>query len=402
MKKPYFAATAILASLLSVTLISRCKVEVNKNDYLQKVLNKLEQIKSASYSSTCIASAPGDTLEFRTLYRQTEEYNNPSDTSAGSSFTVTQQKGNSKVSWFYDGTAFTYLLWDEKKIEIDSFSTNKLPVRPIAAPFFNFTKSIIKYALETKDSISVELKDLGDSVKFSLIIPRKVVEFQGKPVVWDDPSLTAKEKFSKYDIWINKSDNLPYRYKRHMPHQTTWEVCKNAEFDKIKIEDFKVLKYFPPDFDILVRGKQKTALIDLTGKVAPDWILKDYDNHTFALKDFKSKVLIIQFTGIGCGPCHASIPFLKQLVTDYKDKDFELVSIETWSDNLTAIKRYCINNDLKYKFLLSTTGVTKSYQAQLVPTFYILDNHRVIKKVIKGYGKGTTDKEIKDAINELI
>lgn len=402
MKKQYFTYIGIFAFFLSVAFISRCKVEVSKNNYLRKVLGNLEQFKSASYSSICIASAPGDTLQFRTLYQQTDEYNNPADTIAGSSFSVTQQTGNSKVSWFYDGTAFTYLLWDEKKIEIDSFKTNKLPVRPIGTSFFNYTKSIIKYALETKDSISFELKDLGDSVKFSLIIPRKVIEFQGKPVVWDDPSLPAKEKFSKYDIWINKSDNLPYRYKRHMPHQTSWETCKNVEFDKIKIEDFKVSKYFPPDFEIIVRGKQKAAIIDLTGKVAADWTLKDYDNHSIALKDLKSRVLMIQFTGIGCGPCHASLPFLKQLVKDYKDKDFELVSIETWSDNLNGIKRYCIINDLNYKFLMATDDVTKIYQAQSVPMFYILDKHRVIKKVIKGYGKGTTDKEIKDAINELI
>jgi thiol-disulfide isomerase/thioredoxin len=402
MKKSYFTATAILAIFLSGTLINRCKVDASKNDYLRKVVFNLEQIKSASYYSICIASAPGDTLQFRTLYQQTEEFNNPSDTIAGSSFSVTQHTGNSKVSWFYDGIAFTYLLWDEKKIEIDSFKTNKLPVRPIGTSFFNYTKSIIKYALETNDSISVELKDLGDSVKFSLYIPGKIIEFQGKPVIWDNPYLSAKDEYSKYDIWINKSDNLPYRYKRHMPHQTTWESCKNVVFNKIKIEDFKVSENFPPDFEIMVRGKQKPTIIELTGKVAPDWILKDYDNHTITLKDLKSKVLMIQFTGIGCGPCHASIPFLKQLVIDLKDKDFELVSIETWSDNLAGIKRYCISNDLNYKFLMSTADVTKSYQAQAVPTFYILDKHRVIKKVIKGYGKGTTDKEIKDAINELI
>ncbi|HNW56450.1 MAG TPA: TlpA disulfide reductase family protein [Bacteroidales bacterium] len=402
MKKTYFVATSILALFLSVTLISSCKVETNKYDYLKKVLANLEKIKSATYSSTCIASAPGDTLAFRTLYSHTEEYNNPTDTIAGSSFTVTQQTGYSKVSWFYDGIAFTYLLWDENKIEIDSFKTNKLPVRPISTPFFNYTKSIIKYALETKDSISTELKDFGDSIKFSLYIPCKIIEFLGKPVVWDNPLLSSKDKFSKYDIWINKSDNLPYRYKRHMPHQTTWETCKNVEYDKIKIADFKVLKYFPSNFEIMVRGKQKTKKIDLTGKVATDWSLQNTNNETISLKDLKSKVLMIQFTGIGCGPCHASIPFLKQLVTDYKDKSFELISIETWSDNITGIKRYCTNNGLNYMFLMSTKDVTKSYQIQSVPSFYILDKNRVIRKIINGYSEKTTDKEIKDAINELI
>jgi thiol-disulfide isomerase/thioredoxin len=111
---------------------------------------------------------------------------------------------------------------------------------------------------------------------------------------------------------------------------------------------------------------------------------------------------MIQFTGIGCGPCHASIPFLKQLVNDFKNKEFELVSIETWSNNITGIKRYYNNNDLNYKFLLSTVETTKNYQVTSVPIFFILDKDRVIRKIIRGYGEVTTEKEIRDAINELI
>jgi len=116
----------------------------------------------------------------------------------------------------------------------------------------------------------------------------------------------------------------------------------------------------------------------------------------------KSKVVMIQFSGIGCGPCHMSIPFLKQLLTEYQILDFEFVSIETWSDNIEGIKRYQKNNALNYTFLISNKEVDKDYQAKEVPAFYILDKNRVIRKIIVGYDKGTTDKEIKDVINELI
>ena len=306
------------------------------------------------------------------------------------------------MSWFYDGIAETFLDWNEKTISIDSFQTNTLPFRRMATPFFNYTRSIIKYALETQDSISTDLKDFGDSIRFSLYIPYKVIEFYGKPVVNDDPDLSSKDEYSRYDIWINKSNDLPYSYRRKMPQQTNWQSCKNVEFDKNNIEDFIVSKYFPKDFTITVRGERKRVQNDLVGKLAPRWVLKDSNGNTIALEELKSKVLVIQFTGIGCGPCHASIPFLKQLIADYKDKDFEFVSIETWSKNIVGIKRYCNNNQLNYKFLVSTNDVTKNYHAEAVPIFYILDKNRIIRKVIEGYGKGTTDKEIRDAINELI
>jgi thiol-disulfide isomerase/thioredoxin len=399
MKKKSLIVISIL--VLSLLLINGCKLDINKNDYLRKVLSNLEQIKSATYFSTIAGSAPGDTTAFNTYDWYNKEYVNPADTFIGSSFAWFQPMDSTEMYFFYDGLAKAYIDSNIKTIEIDSFQTNTLPFRPIYPPFFNYIKSIIKYALETQDSISTDLKDFGDSLLFRLVIySDKQVEFFGKPVYNKNPYRTGEE-VSRYDIWINKSEDLPYRYRRNMSTNTSWETCKDVEFNKSKIEDFIPSKYFPPDFDIKVRGKEKPIKNDLEGKVAPDWTLKDFNNNSIILKELKSKVLMIQFTGIGCGPCHASIPFLKQLVADYKDKDFEFVSIETWSNNIDGIKRYFINNNLNYKLLISTEEITKSYQVRGVPVFFILDEKRVIRKIIRGYGKGTTDEEIKDILNKL-
>ena len=58
-------------------------------------------------------------------------------------------------------------------------------------------------------------------------------------------------------------------------------------------------------------------------------------------------------------------------------------------------------NHFDYKFLLSTDEVRKDYSISSFPVFFILDENHVIKKVINGYGKGTTDEEIRKIINEL-
>lgn len=391
----------IIFCCLSLLTIQSCK-ENPDNDFLKKVLVNIDQIKSATYFSTISGSAPEDTAKFNTYNWYKKEYFNPADTFIGSSFAWFQPLDTSKMYYFYDGLAQAYIDTDIKTIEIDSFKTNTLPFRPIGPPFFNYTKNIIKYALETKDSIATNLYDFGDSLLFSLIVyGDKQVEFFGKPFYIKNPYGTGKE-VSRYDIWVNKSDYLPYQYRRKMSTNTSWETCRNLKFNNTGIDDSIPLKYFPSDFAIAVRGKKSPPKIDLLGKLAPDWTLKDFNGNIVALKGLKSKVLLIQFTGIGCGPCHASIPFLKQLVIDYKFKSFELVSIETWSKNIDGIKRYYINNNLDYKFLLSNEEVSKDYQVRGVPAFYVLDEKRIIHRIIQGYGKETTDKEISDIINELI
>ena len=46
--------------------------------------------------------------------------------------------------------------------------------------------------------------------------------------------------------------------------------------------------------------------------------------------------------------------------------------------------------------------MTKAYGVKSVPVFFILDEQRVIRKVISGYSKEATDSEIRAAIDALI
>jgi len=96
------------------------------------------------------------------------------------------------------------------------------------------------------------------------------------------------------------------------------------------------------------------------------------------------------------------LPLLKQLATEYESDKLEIISIETWGSNQDRLQRYQNKYDFDFKFLQSTDELKKDYQIQAVPVFYILDENKTIKKIIRGYGKEVTDKEIREAINELI
>ena len=402
MKKTSLVVNFLLVLFISIILINGCKVEYKQNDYLLKVLGNLDKIKSATYFSIGTGTPPGDTSTLHTYYHFKKEFVNPADTFIGAAFAWFNIDDTSKMYLCYDGNASIHFNNDSKTISIDSFKTSSLPFRMIGEPFFHQARSLIKYALNTHDSITTDLHDFGDSVKFTLFAPDKIINFFGRPYISDNTFLSKDEQYSKFEMWINKSDDLPYKMRSKYSYSSSMEECRNVEFNKSRLEDLIPSRYFLPDFTIKERGKNQTKTNDLTGKKAPEWKLTDSENNSVALKDFKSKVLMIEFMGIGCAPCHSAIPFLKQLATEYNIKDFKLVSIETWSQNSDALKRYKDNNKLNYTTLVSTDDVKKIYNAEAVPVFYILDKERVIRKTIKGYGKETTDKEIRDAIKELI
>ncbi len=78
------------------------------------------------------------------------------------------------------------------------------------------------------------------------------------------------------------------------------------------------------------------------------------------------------------------------------------MAIECTANSLNALKNYQERNSINYRFLFSTEDVLKDYSISSYPVFFILDENRIIKEVITGYGEGTTDNKIKSAINELI
>jgi len=397
-----------IINLVLVTLIlSSCSENVNKttNKYLSKVLKNLNKIESVSYLSKGESWQPGDTAAAFIFQRYVEAYNNPSDTTIGSSWVVLNEKDKTHLEFAYDGKMRTLIYDDEKRMVIDSFKVRKLPFRPVSPPFYNYTKSILKYALATKDSIVIERKNLDDAVYLKLTIYEdRQVEFFGKAHFIPKSPYNLGDPTSRYELWIDKSTNLPYRIRREMSHDISVTSVSNPEFNKIKIENFTASDYFPKDYEISQYGESNKRLNPnkLLGKKAPNWLLTDSDGKEFSLSDLKSKVVLIQFTSVSCGPCKASIPFLKKLPSKYKEENFDFVAIECTSRNSNVLKNYMIRNNFDYRFLLSTKEVIKDYSIKSFPVFFILDENYVIKNVITGYGIETTDKQIFEAINELI
>lgn len=247
------------------------------------------------------------------------------------------------------------------------------------------------------------MEDLGDAVHLKLeIFGKKPLEFFGKAYYYGFP-FVFDDDFSRYDIWISKSNDLPYKVNREQPYEIYSRTCSNVELNKLDINDFVLTDFFQSDYKVVPYSiGKRTKKSNFLNKKAPDWILVDADNNTIALKNLKSKVLLLQFTSVSCGPCKASIPFLKQLQTEYVLEDFDFVAIETNTKNSNVLKNYQHRNRFDYKFLMSNKEVNKHYQVQAVPVFFILNENRIIRNVIHGYSKDSVDKQIRNAINELI
>ena len=389
--------------LLLLSIFNSCKEDYSSTKYLEKVLSELEQIQSASYSQIAQGWAPGDTSAYATYYRYFKEYNNDADTAIGASYVSLMQMDTNQLSFCYDGNMRAIVYENDKSIVIDSFKLVKLPFRPVNAPFFNYTKNIIKYALETKDSITLQIEDLKDSVHMKLaIFENKQVEFHGKAFYNKNP-FSFDEDISRYEIWIDKSNNLPYKVYREQSHDISSRTISNIKLNKLDIKNFRATDFFSSDYKITpYRIGKRTRKSNFLNKKAPNWILTDSEHNAIALNDLKSKVVLLEFTSVSCGPCRASVPFLKELQKKYSSKELDIIAIEAFNRNSNVLKNYQKRSQFDYKFLMSNEETNGRYQIEAVPVFFILDQDKMVRKVIYGYSRNNTDKTILNAIDELL
>jgi len=395
----------IIATGLIMLLLTSCGKDYTSKEYLNRVLHNLSLVETASYHDIGESWSPGDTAASFVFTNFVREYRNPSDTAIGSAFVILDSLTGTKASFCYDGHMRATIYEEEKGIVIDSFTVRPLPFRPLRAPFYNYVTSIINYALTTGDSILLEIKEQEKDVFMRLIIyEEEQVEFFGKAFHMPLSPYSYGDNISIYELWIDKETDLPYKVRREMSHDISVSTSLDPEFNKLDIKDFRAEDFFPPDYEIRQYGYKRTddGKSALLNAEASGFTLQSADNQTVSLADIPSRVVLVQFTSVSCGPCRASIPFLKELDKEYGKDDFALLAIECASKDLNALRTYMSRNQFDYTFLQADKEVLKNYSVGSYPEFFILDKDRTITEIIKGYAEGATDERIRYAINNLL
>lgn len=265
----------LLLTILLLAEIITANAQNAEKEYLKKVLTNLEKIESATYYVTNESWQPSDSTALFTLHGFVKEYDNPMDSTIGASYVSLDANDTTKLEFCYDGNIRVLPYHENKKLAIDDFTFRPLPFRLVSPPFFNHAKNIIKYALTTKDHIATELKDEGDNYYFKLVIDEnQQVEFFGKAYHIPLPPFDINSTTSIYELWVNKSNDLPYKKRREMSHDISVSTCSNLEINKLTINDFNASDYFPKDYEIvkysdLYKKKAEPTASSLIGKKLP-------------------------------------------------------------------------------------------------------------------------------------
>ena len=116
-----------------------------------------------------------------------------------------------------------------------------------------------------------------------------------------------------------------------------------------------------------------------------DFTLKDLQGRPVSLKDFRGKVVFLNFWATWCPPCGLEMPAMEDLHKDFANQGLVILAIN-YRERPEEIKTFFTQHHLTFTTLLDKEAeVFGLYQAWSLPTTYLISKHGEIVGKVVGY-----------------
>lgn len=130
--------------------------------------------------------------------------------------------------------------------------------------------------------------------------------------------------------------------------------------------------------------------MSLNGQQAPDFKLPTLaGGGDIALKDYRGRVVVLDFWASWCTPCKKSLPRLSKLEEQFPELKILAVSLDDEADSARIFLRQ-LEVDLTVLHD-PEKQVAESYHLTAMPTMMLIDRRGVIRWVQSGYRSGEVD-----------
>jgi peroxiredoxin len=107
---------------------------------------------------------------------------------------------------------------------------------------------------------------------------------------------------------------------------------------------------------------------------APGFRLEDLEGKKIGLKDFKGKVVFLNFWATWCNPCKEEMVSIERLNQKFKGKDFIFLTISVDFEGRKPVKEFINKKNYTFIVLLDPKyEVLDLYRVQRIPTTFVID-----------------------------
>lgn len=138
-----------------------------------------------------------------------------------------------------------------------------------------------------------------------------------------------------------------------------------------------------------------------TGDLAPECLAVNAGKKVLDLKEYRNKVVYLDFWASWCPPCKQSFPVLNRLHSELKGQGFEVIAINL-DENQTDASEFLASEPVNFSIFYDEEGkCPDAYQVAAMPSSYVIDKQGIVKKVYLGF-HSENEAEIRSTISALL
>lgn len=103
-----------------------------------------------------------------------------------------------------------------------------------------------------------------------------------------------------------------------------------------------------------------------------DFTLKSITGQEITLSSLKGKKVLLDFFATWCPPCKKELKMIDEVVTKYKNDNFEILCISVDNEEET-VKNFIAKNGYKMNVLFDDKNVAGSYGVNSIPSLFLVD-----------------------------
>jgi peroxiredoxin len=115
----------------------------------------------------------------------------------------------------------------------------------------------------------------------------------------------------------------------------------------------------------------------------PEFDLRDTAGHEVSSKQFRGKVVLLDFWATWCAPCKQEMPGYEKLYRRYQGHGLAVIGIAADSD-ATVVAKFAKELKITYPLLINGMDLQR-YGVEGLPTTLLVDRHGFIKKKVVGF-----------------
>lgn len=124
-------------------------------------------------------------------------------------------------------------------------------------------------------------------------------------------------------------------------------------------------------------NRKADPMYELWGKVVSDFSTTDLDGNPISLRDYRGKVVLLDFWGTWCGFCIQELPNLKRVYDIYKEQGFDIIGVSL-DDPEEELQKYIEDHGIQWRQISSGESwrddpLARQYDITGVPSQWLID-----------------------------